>query len=150
MESEKLNMGVDDMRTMMAILLAGVLTTPTLAQSTSFRDQGAGRTEGIVGIGFTLPLGGGRQAEAPRLELRLARDTINMDGSRQSDREARRFESRIGIALDGEQSLLLNGRPIETRQRSHFSTEAGIAIGVVAVLVIGGLLVADAARDASE
>lgn len=138
------------MRTVMAILLASVLTTPTLAQSTSFRDRSGGRTEGIVGIGFTLPLGGGRQAEAPRLELRLARDTINMDGSRQSDRMGQRFESRIGIALDGQQSLLVNGRPFERKQRNNFSTEAGIAIGVVAVLVIGGLLVADAARDASE
>jgi hypothetical protein len=138
------------MRTMMALLLAAGLTTPALAQSTNFRDQAAGRAEGIVGIGFTLPLGGGRQAEAPRLELRLARDTINMDGSRQSDHAGQRFESRIGIALDGEQSLMVNGRPLERKQRNNFSTEAGIAIGVVAVLVIGGLLLADAARDASE
>ncbi|MGH6649576.1 MAG: hypothetical protein ACREB7_00450 [Sphingopyxis sp.] len=130
--------------------LAAALTTPGLAQSGGFRDQGLGRTEGVVGIGFTLPLGGGRQKEAPRLELRLSRDTINIDGSRQSDREARRFESRIGIALDGDQSLLVNGRPIERRERNNLSTEVGIAIGVVAVLVIGGLLVADAARDASE
>jgi hypothetical protein len=141
---------MDDMRMMMAMLLAAALTTPSLAQSGGFRDQGPGRTEGVVGIGFTLPLGGGRQAEAPRLELRLSRDTINIDGSRQSDREARRFESRIGIALDGDQSLLVNGRPIERRERNNLSTEVGIAIGVVAVLVIGGLLVADAARDASE
>ncbi len=133
----------------MAILLAAGLTTPALAQSSGFRDQ-AGRAEGIVGIGFTLPFGGGRQAEAPRLELRLARDTINMDGSRQSDRAGQRFESRIGIAFDGEQSLIVNGRPLERKQRNNFSTEAGIAVGVVAVLVIGGLLVADAARDASE
>ncbi len=135
---------------MMAMALAAALTTPGLAQSGGFRDQGLGRTEGVVGIGFTLPLGGGRQKEAPRLELRLSRDTINIDGSRQSDREARRFESRIGIALDGDQSLLVNGRPIERRERNNLSTEVGIAIGVVAVLVIGGLLVADAARDASE
>ncbi|APZ97238.1 hypothetical protein BWQ93_01055 [Sphingopyxis sp. QXT-31] len=135
---------------MIALLLAAALTTPALAQSAGFRDTGLGRTEGLVGIGFTLPLGNGRKAEPPRLELRLARDTINIDGSRQSNREARRFESRIGIALDGQQSLLLNGRPVERKQRNNLSTEAGIAIGVVAVLVIGGLLVADAARDASE
>ncbi|KTE32605.1 hypothetical protein ATE62_17970 [Sphingopyxis sp. HIX] len=135
---------------MMAVLLAAALTTPALGQSAGFRDQGLGRAEGIVGVGFTLPLGGGRKAEPPRLELRMARDTINMDGSRQSDRETRRFESRVGIALDGEQSLLLNGRALERKQRNNLSTEAGIAIGVVAVLVIGGLLVADAARDASE
>lgn len=138
------------MRKMIAMLLVAALTTPGFAQSAGFRDQGLGRTEGIVGIGFTLPLGGGRQAAAPRLELRLSRDTINFDGSRRSDREARRFESRIGLSLDGEQRLLLNGRPIERQQRNNLSTEAGIAIGVVAVLVIGGLLVADAARDASE
>jgi len=138
------------MRTIVAMLLTAALTTPASAQSGGFRDQGLGRSEGIVGVGFTLHLGGGRHKEAPRLELRLARDTINIDGSRQSDREARRFESRIGIALDGEQSLLLNGRPLERKQRNNLSTEVGIAIGVVAVLVIGGLLVADAARDASE
>lgn len=138
------------MRAMTTAVLCLAMTTSALAQSASFRDQRAGRTEGIVGIGFTLPLGGGRQADAPRLELRLARDTINMDGSRQSDRAGQRFESRIGIALDGDHGLLLNGRPIERKQRNNFSTEAGIAIGVVAVLVIGGLLVADAARDASE
>jgi len=138
------------MRTIVAMLLTVALTTPALAQSGGFRDQGLGRSEGIVGVGFTLPLGGGRHKEAPRLELRLARDTINIDGSRQSDRDVRRFESRIGIALDGEQSLLLNGRPLERKQRNNLSTEVGIAIGVVAVLVIGGLLVADAARDASE
>ncbi len=138
------------MRTLIVMLLAAALTTPSLAQSVGFRDQAGGRTEGIVGASFTLPLGGGRKTEAPRLELRLARDTINIDGSRQSDRMDRRFESRIGIALDGKQSLLLNGRPFERKQRNNISTEAGIAIGVVAVLVIGGLLVADAARDASE
>ena len=135
---------------MVAMLLAAALTMPALGQSAGFRDQGLGRAEGIVGVGFTLPLGGGRKAEPPRLELRMARDTINMDGSRQSDRATRRFESRIGIALDGKQSLLLNGRALERKPRNNISTEAGIAIGVVAVLVIGGLLVADAARDASE
>lgn len=138
------------MRTMIAMLLAAALTTPGLAQSAGFRDSGMGRTEGIVGVGFTIPLGGGRQAEAPRLELRMARDTLNIDGSRQSDRQGQRFESRIGIALDGDRSLLVNGRALERKQRNNLSTEAGIAIGVVAVLVIGGLLVADAARDASE
>ena len=138
------------MRTMMAMLLAAALTTPGLAQSGGFRDQGLGRVEGVVGVGFTLPLGGGRQKEAPRLELRLARDTINIDGSRQSDREVRRFESRIGIALDGNQSLLVNGRLLERKERNNLSTEVGVAIGVVALLVVGGLLVADAARDASE
>ena len=142
--------GMDDMRTMMAMLLAAALTTPGLAQSGGFRDQGLGRVEDVVGVGFTLPLGGGRHKEAPRLELRLARDTINIDGSRQSDREVRRFESRIGIALDGDQSLLVNGRSLERKERNNLSTEVGIAIGVVALLVVGGLLVADAARDASE
>ena len=74
------------MRAVTAAVLCLAMTTSALAQSASFRDLGAGRTEGIVGIGLTLALGGGRQAEAPRLELRLAGDTINIDGSRQSDR----------------------------------------------------------------
>ncbi len=139
------------MRTMMAVALAAALTAPAFAQRADFHDQGLSRTEGVAGIGFTIPFGGSRQSEqAPRLELRLSRDTINFDGSRQSQQDDRRFESRIGISLDGKQRLMVNGREIERSQRNNLSTGAAIAIGVVAVLVVGGLLVADAARDASE
>ena len=139
------------MRTMMAMVLAGALITPAFAQNADFRDHGLGRAEGAIGIGFTVPFGGKRQSErAPRLELRLSRDTINSDGSRQSLRDDHRFESRIGIAFDGDRTLLVNGRPVEPVRRNNMSTGAAIAIGVVAVLVVGGLLVADAASDASE
>ncbi|MBO9698220.1 MAG: hypothetical protein J7499_18660 [Sphingopyxis sp.] len=139
------------MRTMMATLLAGALVAPALGQQADFRDHGLSRAEGAVGIGFTVPFGGKRQSErAPRLELRLSRDTINSDGSRQSLRDDHRFESRIGIAFDGDRTLLVNGRPVEPVRRNNLSTGAAIAIGVVAVLVVGGLLVADAASDASE
>ncbi len=139
------------MRTMMAMVLAGALIAPASGQQMNFRDHGSSRAEGAVGIGFTVPFGGKRQSErAPRLELRLSRDTINFDGSRQSQGDDRRFESRIGIAFDGERTLLVNGRPVEPARRSNLSTGAAVAIGVVAVLVVGGLLVADAASDASE
>ncbi len=137
-------------RPMIALAVSAALTMPALADPPAFRDTALSRPEGIVGVGFTLPLGSGRQKEAPRVELRIARDVLNFDGSRQSSTDAARMETRIGLSLERNNRLLVNGRPVDTKRRNNISTEAGIAIGVVAVLVIGGLLVADAARDASE
>lgn len=72
------------------------------------------------------------------------------DGSRQSHGAPYRMETRIGLSLETDRKLPLNGRPVEKAQRNNISTTGWIAIGVGVVLAGGAVLVADAARDASE
>lgn len=138
------------MRKIVAILVGTMLTTPALGQAPGLRDSGLSRSDGVVGLGVTIPLGGARQKSPARIELRIARDMVNVDGSRQSSAAFRSIETRIGFTLEQDRKLLVNGRTLGTTRRQNVSTGAGIAIGVVAALVIGGLLIADAARDASE
>ncbi len=134
------------MRIIGGLLMSAALTTSAVAEPMTYQ-SGLSRVEGVVGLGLTSPIGGNRQKAPPRVELRLTRDVMNFDGTRQGIRPN---ETRIGLSLERDNRLLINGRPIDTTRRNKISTGAGIAIGAVAVLVIGGLLVADAAGDASE
>ena len=100
---------------------------------------------------MTIPIGGDREKAPPRVELRLTRDVVNFDGTRQSSNSGiSPHETRIGFSLERDNRLLLNGQPIDTAQRNNVSTVGWIAIGAGVVLIGGVLLVADAARDASE
>ncbi len=137
------------MRIIGGLLMSAALTTSAVAEPMTYQ-SGLSRVEGVVGLGLTIPIGGNRQKAPPRVELRLTRDVMNFDGTRQSGTGIRPNETRIGVSLERDNRLLIDGRPIDTTRRNKISTGAGIAIGAVAVLVIGGLLVADAAGDASE
>jgi hypothetical protein len=113
--------------------------------------NGMSRVDGVVGLGLTIPIGGQHKKAPPRVELRLTRDVVNFDGTRQSSSTGvRPHETRIGFSLERKNRLLLNGQPIDTMRRNNVSTVGWIAIGAGVVLIGGVLLVADAARDASE
>jgi hypothetical protein len=137
-------------KSMVALGVSAALTMPALADPPAFRDPAFSRSEGSVGVGLTIPFGTARQKAPPRVELRLARDVVNMDGSRQSNGGVPLMETRIGFSLERERRLLVNGRPIEKERRNNISTVGWIAIGVGVVVIGGVVLVADAARDASE
>ena len=137
------------MRIFGGIVIGALLTTSVMAQPMPVQNS-FDRVESTVGLGLTIPIGGTRKKDPPRVELRLTRDMVNFDGSRQSTTGVRPMETRIGFSLERDNRLLLNGRPIDTKQRNNISTAGWIAIGVGVVLIGGVVLVADAARDASE
>ena len=138
------------MRIIGGLLISAVLTTSAVAEPMAYQ-SGMSRVDGVVGLGLTIPIGGERKKSPPRVELRLTRDVVNFDGTRQSSTSSiRPHETRIGFSLERDNRLLLNGRPIGTAQRTYVSTIGWIAIGAGVVLIGGVLLVADAARDASE
>jgi hypothetical protein len=138
------------MRILGGILVSAALTTAAVAEPMAYQ-SGMSRVDGVVGLGLTIPIGGQQKKAPPRIELRLTRDVVNFDGTRQSSSSSiRPHETRIGFSLERERRLLVNGQPIDTAQRNNVSTVGWIAIGV-GVVVIGGLvLAADALRDASE
>ena len=138
------------MRIIGGLLISAVLTTSAVAEPMAYQ-SGMSRVDGVVGLGLTIPIGGERKKSPPRVELRLTRDVVNFDGTRQSSTSSiRPHETRIGFSLERDNRLLLDGRPIGTAQRNNVSTIGWIAIGAGVVLIGGVLLVADAARDASE
>lgn len=137
------------MRILGGLLIGAALTTSVAAQPLGYQD-GLSRIDGVVGVGLTIPIGGQKAKDPPRVELRLTRDVVGFDGTRQSKSSIRPHETRIGFSLERDNRLLLNGRPIDTRERNNVSTVGWIAIGAGIVLIGGALLVADAARDASE
>lgn len=131
-------------------LVSAALTTAAVAEPMAYQ-SGMSRVDGVVGVGLTIPIGGQQKKAPPRIELRLTRDVVNFDGTRQSSSSSiRPHETRIGFSLERETRLLVNGQRIDKAQRNNVSTVGWIAIGV-GVVVIGGLvLAADALRDASE
>lgn len=137
------------MRIIGGLLIGAALTTSALAEPLAYQN-GLSRVDGVVGLGLTIPLGGTRQKAPPRVELRLTRDLVNIDGTRLSNRSVPLNETRIGVSLERNNRLLINGQPVETTRRNNVSTAGWIAIGAGVVLIGGALLVADAARDASE
>ncbi|WP_257543465.1 hypothetical protein [Sphingopyxis sp. DBS4] len=85
------------------------------------------------------------------MELRVTRDLVGLDGRRHSNlADFRPIESRIGFSLERGSKLLVNGRQIDERQRNNMSTVGWVAVGVGVTLIGAFLLVADAARDASD
>jgi len=137
------------MRIFGGLLISAALTTSAMAEPLAYQN-GLSRVDGVVGVGLTLPLGGSRQKAPPRVELRLTRDVVNVDGTRLSSRGIPLNETRIGFSLERDNRLLINGRPINKARRQGVSTVGWIAIGAGVALIGGALLVADAARDASE
>lgn len=137
------------MRIIGGLLIGAALTTSAMAEPLAYQN-GLSRVDGVVGLGLTIPLGGNRQKAPPRVELRLTRDMVNIDGTRLSNRGIPLNETRIGVALQRDNRLLLNGRPIDTKRRNNVSTVGWIAIGAGIILIGGAVLLADAARDASE
>lgn len=138
------------MRIIGGLIISAALTTSAVAEPLAFQN-GLTRVEGVVGLGVSIPIGGDRKKAPPRVELRLTRDVINFDGTRQSSNSGvRPIETRIGFSLERERRFLLNGQSMDKAQRNNMSTVGWIAIGAGIALIGGFLLVADAARDASE
>ncbi len=137
------------MRIIGGLFISAALATSALAEPLAYQN-GLSRVDGVVGLGLTIPLGGTRQKAPPRVELRLTRDMVSIDGTRLSNHGIPLNETRIGVSLERDNRLLLNGRPIETARRNNVSTVGWIAIGAGVVLIGGAVLLADAARDASE
>ncbi|WP_137753048.1 hypothetical protein [Sphingopyxis sp. L1A2A] len=138
-----------NMRIIGGLFISAALATSALAEPLAYQN-GLSRVDGVVGLGLTIPLGGTRQKAPPRVELRLTRDMVSIDGTRLSNHGIPLNETRIGVSLERDNRLLLNGRPIETARRNNVSTVGWIAIGAGVVLIGGAVLLADAARDASE
>lgn len=134
------------MRIIWGMLVSAALTTSAMAEPLAYQN-GLTRVDGVVGLGLTIPLGGTRQKAPPRVELRLTRDMVSIDGTRLSSRGIPLNETRIGVSLERDNRLLINGRPIEKAQRQGVSTLGWIAIGLGAVAVVGGVLLADALED---
>jgi hypothetical protein len=138
------------MRILGGILVSAALTTAAVAEPMAYQ-SGMSRVDGVVGVGLTIPIGGQQKKAPPRIELRLTRDVVNFDGTRQSSSSnIRPHETRIGFSLERERRLLVNGQPIDRAQRNNVSTVGWIAIGVGVVAIGGLVLAADALRDASE
>ncbi len=137
------------MRIIGGLLISMALATSVAAEPLAYQN-GLSRVDGVVGLGLTIPLGGNRQKAPPRVELRLTRDMVTTDGTRLSNRGIPLNETRIGVSLERDNRLLLNGRPINTKRRNNVSTVGWIAIGAGIILIGGAVLLADAARDASE
>lgn len=138
------------MRILGGILVSAALTAAAVAEPMAYQ-SGMSRVDGVVGVGLTIPIGGQQKKAPPRIELRLTRDFVNFDGTRQSSSSSiRPHETRIGFSLERERRLLVNGQPIDRAQRNNVSTVGWIAIGVGVVAIGGLVLAADALRDASE
>ena len=135
---------------LIGFLAALAVPTAAIAQPANIHSTSFERQEGVVGLGITLPFGGQRKPEPPRVELRIARDIVGSDGSRQSVSGRYQAETRIGFQLAPGNRLTLNGRPVEKDQRQGISTLGWVAIGIGAGLIIGGALLADDVSDATE
>ena len=138
------------MRIIGGLIVSAALTTSAVAEPMTFQN-GLTRVEGVVGRGVSIPIGGDRKKYPPRVELRLTRDVVNFDSTRQSPNSSiRPTETRIGFSLERSRRFLLNGQPIDRAQRNNVSTVGWIAIGAGVVLIGGFLHGADAVRDSSD
>jgi hypothetical protein len=127
-----------------------MLATPASAQQTDFRQTGLTQGDGRIMLGLVLPLGGKKTERAPQLELRMTRDRVGADGQRLLGQNDSPFVSRISLSLDGQDRLFVNGRAVQQDDRQGVSTLGAVAIGFGVAVLIGGALLVDAARDASE
>ncbi|MBJ7438762.1 MAG: hypothetical protein JHD35_07030 [Sphingopyxis sp.] len=135
------------MRILGGLLISAALTTSAVAEPMTYQ-SGMSRVDGVVGLGLTIPIGGAKKEAPPRVELRLTRDMVNFDGTRQSSSSSiRPHETRIGFSLERDKKLLINGRSLDKSQRQGVSTLGWIAIGVGAAVIVGGVLLADALED---
>ena len=143
--------GGKTVRAITTAILGAALTTSASGQSIAPQSGPLSRPEGVVGVSLTIPFGGARRGETPRVELRLARDNVNIDGGRQSSTVGwRPVETRIGVSLAPDRKLLLNGRPIANDRRQGVSTVGWVAIGAGVAAVAGAAWVVNAMNEASR
>jgi len=112
-------------------------------------------TERRVSAGIAIPFGPRGAAETPQLELRSI--TVRHDGSdlaafgRDGWLPRRERTARVGFTLEQSPKFTIDGREMDARDDRHgISTLGYVAIGVGAAVIVGGLLFADAVRDASD
>ena len=136
------------------ILMAFMLgvSGPALAQSADPLRTG---TERRISAGIAIPFGPRGTAETPQLELRST--TVRHDGSDLAGfggdgwLPRRERTARFGFTLERSPSFTLDGREMDAPANRHgISTLGYVAIGVGAAVIVGGLLFADAVRDASD
>lgn len=137
-------------RMLITAFLGMAMTTAVVAEPVGFQDGAFSRPEAIVGVGLTIPFGATHKQDAPRVELRLARDVVNADGSRLASNAPDKMEARIGIALAPDHKLMLNGRSIEQDRRQGVSTIGWVAIGVGVAVIAAGVATWEALEASSE
>ena len=105
-----------------------------------------------VQAGIVIPFGsaGSKAERAPRLEAwsdhGQPRDRSELR-LRLYDAMAVRQPVRIGVSLDSEQRVMLNGREVPKQDnRQNVSTLGWVGIGLVVVLVLGAAFVIEADR----
>lgn len=141
-----------------AVLAAAALALPAAALAQAF--DPSGRPLGLdrrASVSVTLPLGGAAgPAGKPQLELRAVADHRGFPAADRRDGtgwlpHVQPREARMGLTLTERPRLTIAGRELPAAERRHgVSTLGWVAIGVGATLVVGGLLLVDAMRDASE
>ena len=136
---------------LIVIVMLGV-SGPALAQSADPLRTG---TERRVSAGIAIPFGPRGTAETPQLELRST--TVRHDGSdlaalgRDGWLPRCQHTARVGFTLERSPGFTMNGREMNAGAERHgISTLGYVAIGVGAAVIVGGLLFADAVRDASD
>lgn len=127
--------------------LALVASSSLANAQSNLASQMQGQHESRVRVGLVVPFGSaGNQAErAPRLEAWSEHQRHgNTDMSWMSgDRRGKAVPLRLGITLDGQSQMMLNGRELpQQSSKQGVSTVGWIAIGVgVAVLAFGVVLI---------
>ncbi|MEQ1687957.1 MAG: hypothetical protein ABL874_05245 [Sphingopyxis sp.] len=134
------------MKSLFAMVAALSLAVTATANAQQFSDTSYGARDMRVGVGITVPLGGGEgQRQAPRAELSIARDHMSANGSRLSLRAGAPQPLRIGLSLEPQSRVMLNGRavqgPADNQRGASTMGKVGIGVGV-ALLVVGGALFA--------
>lgn len=134
------------MKSLIAMVAALSLVAGATANAQQFSDTSYGARDMRVGVGITVPLGGGEgQRQAPRAELSVARDHISANGARLSLRANAPQPLRIGLSLEPQSRVMLNGRavqgPVDDRRSASTLGKVGIGVGV-ALLVAGAALFA--------
>lgn len=134
------------MKSLIAMVAALGLAASATTNAQQFNDTSYGARDMRVGVGITVPLGGGEgQRQAPRAELSIARDHMSVNGSRLSLRAGAPQPLRIGLSLEPQSRVMLNGRAVQgpSDDRRGTSTLGKVGIGVgVALLVAGAALFA--------
>lgn len=114
----------------------------------------AAQVSAFAGARLRVPLGGGREKARAGLALTL---TLRSDSTGEL-RFARGAElgfsggdKKLGLSLAGRPvSSFAPGRAGPDGRKQGFSTAGWIAIGAGAIIIVGGVLIVDYARDQSE
>jgi hypothetical protein len=127
------------------------VASPAFAQSASPLTR-EGLPDARVQVGVVVPLGsaGSKAERAPRLEA-----WSEHGPTRAATQAPLRFDPaipakqmRLGVTLTKAPQMMLNGREVPRgKDGKPIGTWGWVAIGTVAVLVAGGVLLVDAIRD---